>query len=108
VTLFVLVTLVVVGCVVGVVVVLVRRRKQKEKVEEIIRHMMERRETLRLVEAEASKSNQIKSHLIMYKHKSMRFRSMRLTLSRVQHLTFSQAVRAMLNLPCLQHSLQMA
>jgi hypothetical protein len=64
---FVLLTLVVVGCVLGVVVVLVRRRKQKEKVKEIIRHMMERRETLRLVEVEASKSNQIKSlyHLII-------------------------------------------
>jgi hypothetical protein len=40
--------------------------------------------------------------------KSMRNRSMRLTLSRVRHVTFIQDARAMLNLPCLQHSLQAA
>jgi hypothetical protein len=40
--------------------------------------------------------------------KSMRYRSMRLLQSRVRHVTFSQASRAMLNLLCLQHSLQAA
>jgi hypothetical protein len=34
--------------------------------------------------------------------------SMRLLLSRMRHVTFSQAAQAMLDLPCLQHSLQAA
>jgi hypothetical protein len=40
--------------------------------------------------------------------KSMKSRSERLTLSRVRHVTFSQAAQATLSLPCLQHTLQAA
>jgi hypothetical protein len=45
-----------------------------------------------------------KSNHITCAQKSMRYRSMCRTLSRVRQVTFSQAVQAMLNLPWLQHS----
>jgi hypothetical protein len=52
----------------------------------------------------------IESELIVLIQKSMRYLEVWVLHYRtcVRHVTFSQAARAMLNLPCLQHALQVA